>query len=109
MAVSREDVVHIAALARLALPEERVPELVAQLNGILSHMDVLRRVDTEGVIGTAGVGDAAAPLRPDTGPQIPLRHPRDSFAPVWRDGFFLVPRLATHEGAGAAADDEEGA
>ena len=103
MAVTRDDVVHIAALARLALPEERVPELVAQLNGILAHMDVLRKVDTTGVIGTAGIGDASTPLRPDTGPQIPLARPREAFAPQMRDGFFLVPRLATHETA-----DEEG-
>jgi aspartyl-tRNA(Asn)/glutamyl-tRNA(Gln) amidotransferase subunit C len=108
MAVTRDDVVHVAALARLALPEERVPELVEQLNGILSHMDVLQKVDTTGVMGTAGVGDAAAPLRPDVVSPIPLLRPLSEIAPAWRDGFFLVPRLATHEDA-AGADEEEGA
>jgi hypothetical protein len=30
-------------------------------------------------------------------------------APAFRDGFFLVPRLATHDAAGASVDDEGGA
>lgn len=105
MAVTRDDVVHIAALARLALDETRVPALVKELNGILSHMDVLRKVDTEGVMGTAGVGDAAAPLRSDVVAPIPLRRPRAELAPAWRDGFFLVPRLATHDAAGGEEED----
>ena len=41
MAVAREDVEHVAHLARMALDEERVPELVDQLNGILVNMEVL--------------------------------------------------------------------
>jgi aspartyl-tRNA(Asn)/glutamyl-tRNA(Gln) amidotransferase subunit C len=97
MAVTREDVMHVAALARLALSEERIPELVSQLNGILAHMEVLQRVDTTGVVGTAAVGEPEMRLRPDEGPPIPLARPREAFAPAMRDGFFLVPRLATHE------------
>ena len=101
MPVSRDDVKHIAALARLALPEERIPELVSQLNGILAHMDVLRDVDTTRAAAAARPAPAL-PLRPDRGPPLPLATARESFAPAMRDGFFLVPRLATHE------DEEEG-
>jgi aspartyl-tRNA(Asn)/glutamyl-tRNA(Gln) amidotransferase subunit C len=103
MAIGPDDVRHIAALARLAVPESQLPGLVAQLNGILSHMDALAQVKTKGVVGTEGVGDAAMPLRSDIGPPIPLARPIEAFAPQTRDGFFLVPRLATHESAG---DDE---
>lgn len=99
MAVTRDDVLHVAELARIALDEARVAELVRELNGILAHMDELRKVDTEGVEPTAGIGDAGAPLRPDEGPQIPLDRPREAFAPAMRDGFFIVPRLSTHEDA----------
>lgn len=102
MAVTREDVEHIAALARLALDEAKVPELVAQLNTILDHMDVLSRIKSDGIIPVAGIGDAAMPLREDVGPPLPLERPPDRFAPDLRDGFFAVPRLATHED-----DDEE--
>jgi aspartyl-tRNA(Asn)/glutamyl-tRNA(Gln) amidotransferase subunit C len=99
MAVTREDVLHVASLARLALDEQSVPRLVRELNGILEHMEVLRKVDTEGVMGAEGVGDAGMPLRSDGGPPYPLGHPREELAPETRDGFFLVPRLATHEDA----------
>lgn len=74
-------------------------ELVEELNGILIHVDALRQVNTEGVMGTAGVGDRGAPLRTDEGPQIPIDGPRSAFAPAMRDGFFVVPRLSTHEDA----------
>ena len=98
MAVTRDDVEHVAELARLALEEARVDELVGQLNGILAHMDVLRQVNTEGVEPTSGIGDSGMPLRPDDdGPKIPLDRPLEAFAPAMRDGFFVVPRLSTHE------------
>lgn len=103
MAIGPEDVRHIAALARLAVPGSRVPELVSQLNGILSHMDALGQVDTTHATAAEGAGDAAMPLRADIGPPIPLVRPLASFAPQMRDGLLLVPRLATH---GDAADDE---
>jgi aspartyl-tRNA(Asn)/glutamyl-tRNA(Gln) amidotransferase subunit C len=103
MAIGPDDVRHIAALARLAVPETRIPELVSQLNDILSHMDALARVDTSVVRSAAGMGEHSMPLRADIGPPIPLAHPLPSFAPQLRDGFFLVPRLATHEDSG---DDE---
>ena len=105
MAIGPDDVRHVAALARLSVPERQIPELVAQLNGILVHMDALALVQTRDVPATQGVGDAAMPLRMDIGPPIPMVAPLDAFAPAMRDGFFLVPRLATHESAG---DDESG-
>lgn len=104
MAVTRADVLHVASLARLALDEARVPELVAQLNAILGHMDVLSKVDTTGVAPAAGVGDGGLPLREDHGPKLPLAEPPEHFAPQMRDGFLLVPRLATHEHAGMDPD-----
>lgn len=97
MAVSLEDVRHVAALARLGLSEERARALVAELNTILEHMDVLSKVDTGGVEPVAGIGAAGTPLRPDAGPPIPLERGIESFAPRTADGFFLVPRLSTHE------------
>jgi aspartyl-tRNA(Asn)/glutamyl-tRNA(Gln) amidotransferase subunit C len=102
MAIGPDDVRHVAALARLSVPESQLPELVAQLNGILAHMDALALVDTKNVVATEAVGDAAMPLRVDIGPPIPLSAPLEAFAPQVRDGFLLVPRLATHE----SADDE---
>lgn len=103
MAVTREDVAHIAGLARLALPDDRLTEMVEQLNAILGHMDVLQQVDTSHVRTTAQEGLGELPLRPDAGPPIAMHRSREAFAPEMRDGFFLVPRLATHEDASDAS------
>ena len=101
MAVSEDEVRHVAALARLGLDPDRIPTIAAELNGILAHMDVLSKVDTSGVGPITGIGAAGTPLRVDGGNQIPLARPREAFAPAMREGFLLVPRLATHEDAGA--------
>jgi len=101
VAVSEDEVRHVAALARLGLDPGRIPTIAAELNGILAHMDILSKVDTSNVAPVTGVGAAGTPLRVDGGNQIPLARPRDTFAPAMRDGFFLVPRLATHEDADA--------
>lgn len=101
MAVSEDEVRHVAALARLGIDPERIPTIAAELNGILAHMDVLSKVDTSSVGPITGVGAAGTPLRVDGGNQIPLARPREAFAPAMREGFLLVPRLATHEDAGA--------
>ena len=99
MSISIDDVRHIASLARLGLGDERAASLVNELNGILAHMDVLTRVDTSDVEPVAGIGASGAPLREDRGPPQPLVHPIETFAPRFEKGFFLVPRLATHEDA----------
>ena len=104
MAVTELDVRHVAARARLGLDDARVPALVAELNGILAHMDVLNRVKTDGT-AVAGVGAGGMPLRADEGPQYPLAHDRKSFAPAMRETLFLVPRLATHAVADGVAGD----
>jgi aspartyl-tRNA(Asn)/glutamyl-tRNA(Gln) amidotransferase subunit C len=101
MAVTIDDVRHIASLARLGLSDGRAQALVRELNTILAHMDVLSRIDTEGMHEVAGIGAAGLPLRPDVGPPISLGREREDFAPRMKDGFFLVPRLATHDDAGA--------
>ncbi len=103
MAVSDADVLHVAALARLAMPVERVPGLVRELNGILDHMAVLETVDVSSV-----GADARTPMprRTDVVAPIPLLRPLAEFAPAPRDGFLLVPRLSTHSQLGASEGDE---
>jgi aspartyl-tRNA(Asn)/glutamyl-tRNA(Gln) amidotransferase subunit C len=97
VAVTIDDVRHIASLARLGLDPERAATLMAELNTILEHMDALSKVDTAGVQEAIGVGARGLPVRPDGGTPIPLARSLDAFAPAMRDGFFLVPRLSTHE------------
>jgi aspartyl-tRNA(Asn)/glutamyl-tRNA(Gln) amidotransferase subunit C len=99
MAVSKDDVRHIAGLARIGIAEERLDALMRELNGILGHMDALQKVDTS-TVARATDAHPGMPLRADAGPSVTLQHPRETFAPAMKGGFFLVPRLATHEDSG---------
>ena len=103
MSVTLADVRHIAALARLGLSDDRASALVAELNTILGHMEVLEQVDTTGLAEVAGIGAAGMPLRPDGGEPLPMGRAREEFAPRMEGGFFLVPRLSTHEDAEASS------
>lgn len=53
MAITESDVRHVAMLARLALTDEQVVTLTAELDSLLGHIDELRRLDLEGVEPTA--------------------------------------------------------
>ena len=97
MAVTIDDVRHIASLARLGLADARAAAVVNELNTILAHMDELAKVDTTGVQEAIGIGAEGLPVRKDSGPPFPLARSLDAFAPSVRDGFLLVPRLSTHE------------
>jgi aspartyl-tRNA(Asn)/glutamyl-tRNA(Gln) amidotransferase subunit C len=101
MAVTLDDVRHIASLARLEIDDARLPALAGELSAILGHMDVLQKVDVRSVPADLAAGMTPMPLRADGGEQLRLARPREEFAPLMRDGFFLVPRLATHEDEGA--------
>jgi len=97
MAVTEVDIRKIADLARLSLAEASIPVLTAELNGILSHMDALQQVDTTTVVASAGVGADGAPLRGDAVNPAPMQTSAAALTAETRDGFILVPRLATHE------------
>jgi aspartyl-tRNA(Asn)/glutamyl-tRNA(Gln) amidotransferase subunit C len=97
--VTHDDVRHIADLARLGVTPSRLDDLVSELNGILAHMEVLAQVSTGEVTdesGSTGMPAASTPLRSDSSGPIPMLLPLESFAPETRDGFIIVPRLASH-------------
>ena len=97
MSISLDEVRHIASLARLGISEERARTMAEELTSILGHMAVLAKADATDVDASGSVAQPGMMLRPDEGPPIPLSRPPAAFAPSLRDGFFLVPRLATHE------------
>ncbi len=103
MAVTHDDVRHIAELSRLTVPEARLEALAAELNGILIHVDTLSEADTSEIEKAAQVASDGTPLRSDSSGPIPLLTPLRDFAPEVRDGLILVPRLASHETAGDGA------
>jgi aspartyl-tRNA(Asn)/glutamyl-tRNA(Gln) amidotransferase subunit C len=94
VSITAEDVRHIAKLAELDLVEAELPKLTAQLDAILDYVSQLTALGDAPSAGDAGIGPAAAPLRADVVRPISLARPLEELAPEFRDGFFLVPRLA---------------
>jgi aspartyl-tRNA(Asn)/glutamyl-tRNA(Gln) amidotransferase subunit C len=65
MAISREDVEHVAYLARLGLTEEEKDRLAQQLSNILEAMQVIAQVDTSAIPPTAQVIPLTNVMRED--------------------------------------------
>ena len=65
MSLTREQVLHIARLARVGVTEEDVARLQEQLSEILEHFEALRALDTEGVPPTSHPLPLESVMRPD--------------------------------------------
>lgn len=65
MSLSKDDVLKIAFLARIRVPEERLESLAGELNNIVGWVEQLAEVDTKGVAPMTSVVDVATPMRPD--------------------------------------------
>ena len=63
--IDREQVLHVARLARLSLSDEEVETMARELSGILEHVDRINQLDLEGVEPTSHVVDLENVLRPD--------------------------------------------
>jgi len=66
MKFTREEVLAVAKLARIEIDETRAESLPEELSKIVTYVQKLAELDTEGVAPTAQVSVEAAPLRPDT-------------------------------------------
>jgi aspartyl-tRNA(Asn)/glutamyl-tRNA(Gln) amidotransferase subunit C len=65
MAITRDNVLHVAKLARLELSETEIDKMQRDLDGILEYVNQLSELDTTDVPGTTQVAVVAAPLRAD--------------------------------------------
>ena len=93
MSLDKEQVQHIAMLARLKLTDEEYAESVEKLSKIVDFVDQLSQADTEGVVPMAHPFDAAQRLRPDV---VTDANERDRFqenSAAIADGFYLVPKV----------------
>ena len=63
--IDREQVLHVARLARLQLSEAEVDRMVGELSSILGHIETINELDLEGVPPTSHVVEVANALRPD--------------------------------------------
>ena len=63
--IDRDQVLHVARLARLALNDEEVDRMAAELSKVLDHIEAIRELDLEGVPPTSHVIDVVNVLRAD--------------------------------------------
>ena len=91
--ISRDDVLHVARLARLHLSDEEVDRLQAQLSNNLEAIETLRDVDTSHVGPTASVIRLENVMREDE-PRPPMsRDATLANAPLRDDPFLRVPTV----------------
>jgi aspartyl-tRNA(Asn)/glutamyl-tRNA(Gln) amidotransferase subunit C len=89
--IDRDQVLHVARLARLRLSEEEVDRMAGEMSTILGHVETMNELDLEGVEPTTHVVQLQNVLREDV--------PRDGLpreraleqAPDAADGGFRVP------------------
>jgi aspartyl-tRNA(Asn)/glutamyl-tRNA(Gln) amidotransferase subunit C len=93
LAVDENTVRRVAHLARIALPEERLAPMAAEINGILAWIEQLNEVDVEGVAPMTSVVAAKLPLREDVVTDGGDARKVLANAPKSEDGFFVVPKV----------------
>lgn len=93
MPLSKDEVRHVAMLARLGLEPGDEEFYAEQLSGILTHIDRLQQLDTEAIPPTAQVVEVANPLRDDAPRPGLTQQEALANAPAAVDGFFRVPSI----------------
>jgi aspartyl-tRNA(Asn)/glutamyl-tRNA(Gln) amidotransferase subunit C len=97
MSIGRDQVLHVAKLAELAVDAQDLDRLVDQLNRIVEYVAQLDEVATERATEAFLPGPSSVVLRDDVEGAMPLARPPAELAPEFRDGFFLVPRHGAME------------
>ena len=89
--IDRDQVIHVARLARLRLSEEEIERMAPELSKILGHVETMNKLDLEGVEPTSHVVDLVNVLREDVPrPSLPREKALEQ-APDAAPGGFRVP------------------
>ena len=91
--ITRDEVEHVARLARLALTDDEIDELGSQLGVILEHAQDIAELDVEGLPPTAHPVPVENVLRADDVRRGLDRDEVLAEAPAAEDGRFRVPRI----------------
>ncbi|HLS07462.1 Asp-tRNA(Asn)/Glu-tRNA(Gln) amidotransferase subunit GatC [Lentibacillus sp.] len=91
--ISKDDVKHVANLARLAITEEEADMFTDQLSSIIEYAEQLNELDTENVEPTTHVLDLKNVLRKDEPKEWISKEEALKNAPDKQDGYFRVPSI----------------
>ena len=89
--LSRDQVLHVASLARLELNEEELQRMAAELSKVLDHIEKIRELDLEGVPPTSHVVSVENALRADEPRACLPRERALAGAPAVAGDGFAVP------------------
>ena len=93
MAVDRATVAQIAKLARIRVPEDQLDALAGELSNILTWIEQLDELDTEGVAPMTSVVEVTLPRRADAVTDGGYPDKVVANAPEAAPGFFVVPKV----------------
>ena len=93
MAIDAATVRKVAKLARIAVPEDRLEPLAAELSGIMDWIEQLGEVNVDGVEPMTSAVAAKLPMREDVVTDGGHSDKVLSNAPRSADGFFIVPKV----------------
>ncbi|MDP2771302.1 MAG: Asp-tRNA(Asn)/Glu-tRNA(Gln) amidotransferase subunit GatC [Giesbergeria sp.] len=97
MALTPQDIVRIAHLARLEISPSESEQALTQLNGFFNIVEKMRAVDTQGIEPlshpVATIQDIALRLRDDIASEPNARDANQKNAPAVERGLFLVPKV----------------
>jgi aspartyl-tRNA(Asn)/glutamyl-tRNA(Gln) amidotransferase subunit C len=86
--IDREQVLHVARLARLRLSEDEIERMSSELSSVLVHIEKINELDLDGVPPTSHVVEVENVLRPDEPRESwPRARMLESAPDVARDGF----------------------
>ena len=89
--IERDEVLHVARLARLALSEDEIEPMARELSAVLDHVAKIAELELDDVAPTAHVVEITGALRPDEPRPCLPREVALAQAPAVADDGFLVP------------------
>jgi aspartyl-tRNA(Asn)/glutamyl-tRNA(Gln) amidotransferase subunit C len=93
MSLDSSTVRAIATLARIDVREEELAPLAGELSNILTFVEQLAQVDTDGVEPMSSVADLGLPMREDVVTDGDIAEKILANAPEAAEGFFTVPKV----------------
>ena len=93
MKIKKQEVEHVAKLARLELSEQEKEELTDQLSDILTYVEKLNELDTRGVEPTSHVLDINNVMRDDVAGESSTQERALANAPEKAAGHYKVPKI----------------
>lgn len=93
MALTKEEVLKVAHLAKLEFEEERIESFQTELNSILTFVDKLQELNTEGIEPLTQVNHQVNNLRKDEIKESLNRDKALKNAPQKDEGMFIVPKV----------------